>query len=174
MSMTRKEAIAKLQQVGAKIAAQMGYTEMLIGEDRTKGIWGENFTAFLEEQYGECTAEIKWFKEDKPDNLTYGDNIEFRFRFSSPVLSIDHRKVDGSFASIELSDWNHKAYAEYEKEREALGENPSRTEKNSLREKHEPLFHCGNFKIKEIQVFEGEDNRGLEFLQVLMDTWNNL
>ena len=173
MNMTRSEAIEKLQQAGSKLAEQMGYTVMVIGEDRSQGIWGEELTKFLEKKYGECTKDIKWFKEDKPEGLKYGNNIHFDFRFSSPRLAIDHRNVDGSFASIEISDWNHKAYKKYREELEALGEEVTREEKKALEKKHEPLYRDGNFKIKEIQVFNGDNERGMEFLQLLQDAWEN-
>ena len=171
--MDRQTAIKKLQQIGAKIAEQMGYTEMVVGEDRCKGIWGETLTKHLEEKYGECTKEINWFKENKPEDLHYGDNISFDFRFANPRLSIDHRKVDGSFASIELSDFSSREYTKYEKAKAALGENPSREEKSALEKEWEARYRTGNFKVKEIQVFEGDDNRGMEFLQILLDAWNN-
>lgn len=57
--MNRQETIKTLQQIAADIAQEMGYTEMRVGEDRQKGIWGESFTRYLEETYGECTKEIK-------------------------------------------------------------------------------------------------------------------
>lgn len=173
MNMTRTEVIAKLQQAGATLAEKMGYTVMVTGENRFKGIWGEKFTEFLEKKSGECIEDIKWFREDKPEDLKYGDNICFDFRFSTPRLAIDHRNVDGSFASIDISDWNHKAYKKYQEELEALGENPSWIEKKELEKKHEPLYRDGNFKIKDIQIFNGDDDRGMEFLQLLQNAWEN-
>lgn len=50
--MNRQDTIKTLQQIAAEIAQEMGYTEMRIGEDRQKGILGENFTRYLEETYG--------------------------------------------------------------------------------------------------------------------------
>ena len=41
--MNRQETIKTLQQIAADIAQEMGYTEMRVGEDRQKGIWGESF-----------------------------------------------------------------------------------------------------------------------------------
>ena len=120
--MNRQETIKTLQQIAADIAQEMGYTEMRVGEDRQKGIWGESFTRYLEETYGECTKEIKWFKPDAPEYLTYGDNIEFSFRFSSPQVCIDHRKTDGSLAEVEFSDWNPEIYNGYEKEKSTMEE----------------------------------------------------
>ena len=92
--MNRQDTIKILQQIAAEIAQEMGYTEMKIGEDRQKGIWGESFTRYLEETYGECTKAIRWFKPDAPKDLAFGDNIEFSFRFSYPQVCIDHRKTD--------------------------------------------------------------------------------
>lgn len=171
--MNRNEAIAKLQKIGVEIAQEMGYTEMVIGEDRTQGIWGEKLTDSLEKKYGNCSQEIKWFKKDKPTDLIYGDNISFEFRFSSPKLCIDHRKVDGSFASIELSDWNHKAFVEYQEALAALGKEASQKDMEEVKKKHEPLYRNDDFKIHEIQVFEGDDRKGLVFLQLLCDKWNS-
>lgn len=113
--MNRQDTIKTLQQIAAEIAQEMGYTEMKIGEDRQKGIWGESFTRYLEETYGECTKAIRWFKPDAPKDLAFGDNIEFSFRFSDPQVCIDHRKTDGSLANVEFSDWNSEIYNEYEK-----------------------------------------------------------
>lgn len=169
--MNRDQAIKTLQLIGAEIAKEMGYTEMVIGEDRQKGVWGENFTKFLETEYGECTKEIKWFKENKPNNLSYGDNIEFSFRFSSPQLIIDHRNVDGSLASIELSDFCHSAYIARENELKALSEE-ERGKKKEIKERYNPLVHTGEFRISEIQVFMGDDGKGLEYLDMLRNAWN--
>ena len=47
--MNRQETIKTLQQIAAEIAQEMGYTEMRVGEDRQKGVWGEGFTRYLEE-----------------------------------------------------------------------------------------------------------------------------
>lgn len=52
--MNRQETIKTLQQIAADIAQEMGYTEMRVGEDRQKGIWGESFTRYLEETYRYC------------------------------------------------------------------------------------------------------------------------
>lgn len=41
--MNRQETIKTLQQIAAEIAQEMGYTEMRVGEDRQKGIWGRRF-----------------------------------------------------------------------------------------------------------------------------------
>lgn len=171
--MRRNEAIARLQRIGSEIAQEMGYTQMVIKEDRSQGIWGERLTDYLEQKYGNCTQEIKWFKEDKPADLVYGDNISFEFRFSSPKLCIDRRKTDGSFASIALSDWNHKAFAEYQEALAALGKEASQKEMEDVDRKHEPLYRNNDFKISEIQVFEGDDRKGMVFLQLLCDKWNS-
>ena len=120
--MNRQETIKTLQQIAAEIAQEMGYTEMRVGEDRQKGVWGEGFTRYLEETYVECTKEIRWFKPDAPKDLAFGDNIEFSFRFSKPQICIDHRETDGALANVEFSDWNNKLYQEYEKEKSSMEE----------------------------------------------------
>lgn len=171
--MNRQETIKILQQIAAEIAQEMGYTEMRIGEDRQKGIWGEKFTRFLEEEYGECTQEIRWFRPDVPKELTYGDNIEFLFRFSSPKVCIDHRKTDGSLAEIEFSDWNSEIYNEYQKEKDAkkeqLGRELTKEEGASLEAKYP--YHTGNFQPKEYQVFENDKAQGMEFLNLILGKW---
>ena len=171
--MNRQDTIKTLQQIAAEIAQEMGYTEMRVGEDRQKGIWGENFTRYLEETYGECTKEIKWFKPDAPEDLTYGDNIEFSFRFSSPQVCIDHRKTDGSLAEVEFSDWNPEIYNGYEKEKstmeEQLGRKLTKEEDDSLVAKYP--YRTGNFRPKEYQVFENDKTQGMEFLNLILEKW---
>ena len=46
--MDRKETIKTLQNIGAKLAEEYGYYNVIIGEDRQKGFWGEKFTEYLE------------------------------------------------------------------------------------------------------------------------------
>lgn len=156
--MNRQDTIKTLQQIAAEIAQEMGYTEMKIGEDRQKGIWGESFTRYLEETYGECTKAIRWFKPDAPKDLAFGDNIEFSFRFSDPQVCIDHRKTDGSLANVEFSDWNSEIYNEYEKEKsimeEQLGRKLTKEEEAPIEAKHP--YRTGNFRPKEYQVFEND------------------
>ena len=141
--MNRQDTIKTLQQIAAEIAQEMGYTEMRIGEDRQKGILGENFTRYLEETYGGYTKEIRWFKPDAPKDLAFGDNIEFSFRFSNPQVCIDHRKTDGSLAYVEFSDWNSEIYNKYKKEKsimeEQLGKKLTKEEDASLEAKHREL-----------------------------------
>ena len=171
--MNRQDTIKTLQQIAAEIAQEMGYTEMRVGEDRQKGIWGEKFTKFLEEKYGECTKEIKWFKPNAPKELTYGDNISFSFRFSNPQVCIDHRKTDGSLAEIEFSDWNSEIYNEYQKEKDAkeeqLGRKLTKEEDNSLEAKYP--YRTGNFRPKEYQVFENSKAQGMKFLNLILEKW---
>lgn len=170
--MNRKETIARLLMMGAEIAEQMGYTQMEIGEDREKGIWGEGFTEFLEKKYGECTKIVRWVRKEKQD-FTYGDMVQFSFRFSNPQLMIDHRKVDGSMAKIELDDFNHEIYQQYEKELESLSREDSQyfTKKQELEEKYP--CNTGNFNVKDIQVFMGDHGKGLCYLEKLMKMWND-
>lgn len=172
--MNRQDTIKTLQQIAAEIAQEMGYTEMRVGEDRQKGIWGEGFTRYLEETYVECTKEIRWFKPDAPKDLAFGDNIEFSFRFSKPQICIDHRETDGALANVEFSDWNNKLYQEYEKEKssmeEQLGRELTKEEDATLEAKHP--YRTGNFKPQYYQIFEGDDMQGMEFHNKILEKWN--
>lgn len=172
--MNRQDTIKTLQQIAAEIAQEMGYTEMRVGEDRQKGIWGEGFTRYLEETYGECTKEIRWFKHDAPKDLAFGDNIEFSFRISNPQICIDHRETDGTLANVEFSDWNNKLYQEYEKEKssmeEQLGRELTKEEDATLEAKHP--YRTGNFKPRYYQIFEGDDMQGMEFHNKILEKWN--
>lgn len=100
--MKRGKAIKALQEIGSDLAMEYGYTEMVIGEDRQKGIWGESLTKALEKEYGECTKDITWIKESCEKSCE--EYIQYRFRFANPCLAI-HKK-GGAFAEIELSDFN--------------------------------------------------------------------
>jgi len=99
--MNRQESIKTLQTIVNRIAQKYGYTEMVAGQDKQKGIWDEAFTNFLEEKYGDCSTEIKWFKPG--DDYSY---VEFRFRFSNPVIAIKFRddQKRETLASLEFSD----------------------------------------------------------------------
>lgn len=172
--MNRQDTIKTLQQIAAEIAQEMGYTEMRVGEDRQKGIWEEGFTRYLEETYGKCTKEIRWFKPDAPKDLAFGDNIEFSFRISNPQICIDHRETDGTLANVEFSDWNNKLYQEYEKEKssmeEQLGRELTKEEDATLEAKHP--YRTGNFKPRYYQIFEGDDMQGMEFHNKILEKWN--
>lgn len=83
--MNREEAIKTLKGIANAIAEKYGYTEICIGQDRQNGIWGEDFTKFLEKSVGgDCSSEIKW---RKPGNER--DYVEFRFRFDNPCIAIN-------------------------------------------------------------------------------------
>lgn len=98
--MNRQQAIRTLQIIAGNFAKRCGYTQMQVSEDRQKGIWGERLTRYLEEKYGECTADIKWFK---PGNDK--DYVQFRFRFDNPVISIHFRDETGreTLANLEFT-----------------------------------------------------------------------
>ena len=107
--MNREETILVLQKAAEHLARERGYTDIEIGEDRQKGIWGENLTKYLEEKFGSCTQEIKWRDPENRNN-----HVEFRFRFADPVISIntfDRGDKKQNMASIEYSDhyadWSH-------------------------------------------------------------------
>lgn len=99
--MNREQAIKTLKSICSKMAEKYGYTEMVIGEDRQKGIWGTEFTKFLEmSEGGDCSTEIKWMKPGGE----YG-YVEFRFRFANPVIAIKFRDSDQkeTLASLEFT-----------------------------------------------------------------------
>jgi hypothetical protein len=109
--MDRNDTIARLQKIGAEIAQEMGYLEMVVGEDRSQGIWGERLTDYLEKKYGNCSLEIKWFKKDKPADLIYGDNIASRF---SDLLT-SHLTIAAELVKAALAN-DSNAAARYEKQ----------------------------------------------------------
>lgn len=112
--MNRDETIKVLQKAGENLARSLGFTDIVIGEDRQKGIWGENLTKYLEEKYGSCTQEIKWQDSENRNNY-----VEFRFRFSDPVISIntfDRGDKKQNMASIEYSD-HYADWSHYDEER---------------------------------------------------------
>lgn len=81
--MNREDFIKRLISFGSQKAKENGYTEVLRGEDREKGIWGEEFTAFLEKEVGgDCSSTIKWYNPDNGEK----DCVEFYFRFNSPCI----------------------------------------------------------------------------------------
>ena len=127
--MNREQAIKTLKTICSQVAEKYGFTEMEIGQDRQKGIWGEKFTEFLEKTTGgDCSTEIKW---RKPGN-DY-DRVEFRFRFDNPVISIRFRDKeqretlanlefatkryvpDGVWEEDEPGGWHKKGDTKYNK-----------------------------------------------------------
>lgn len=107
---TRSQVIKDLQTYASQLAEHYGFTEMEIGEDRQKGVWGEGFTSFLEKKYGECTKEIHWRDKNEPDNY-----VEFRFRFENPCvcISLDGRKT---LAECEVGCSYRKVDEKYERD----------------------------------------------------------
>ena len=156
--MNRKETITMLQEVGSNLALKYGFTDMEIGEDRQKGIWGEKLTAYLEEQFGECTKEIKWRSPENPNNY-----VEFRFRFQDPVLALntfDRGEVKSNLASLEYSDhdadWTH--YDELRR-------------KSWDKEDVEPYHfvdyvHTDKYRLSEMQVW---GDKGLNYVKEIQD-----
>lgn len=170
--MNRKETVELLINVGQKLASDMGYSKATIKASALKDsvIWGSNFLSFLQKKYGDKLDNVIFVKPDAPDDFSYGDNIEIRYRFSNPCICIDHRAVDGSTAEIEFSDFNHANYAAYVAE---LGKLESDGEKLSYAELDEltKKFHVytGNYIVSRKTVFEGDHAKGSEHLQVLTD-----
>lgn len=112
--MNREETIYVLQRTCEALARQRGYTDIEIGEDRQKGIWGENMTKYLEETYGSCTKEFRY--QDPENSSNY---VEFRFRFADPVIAL-HTFERGDdkeqLANIEYSD-SHADWTHYDEDR---------------------------------------------------------
>lgn len=107
--MKRKEAIKVLQGIACRMAEKYGFTEMTIGKDRQKGIWGEGFTEFLESQHGDCSTVIRWTRPDKDG----GEYVEFRYRFASPVICIKFWEGDReTMANLEFHDYLYKDMGE--------------------------------------------------------------
>lgn len=170
--MNRKETVELLISVGQKLASDMGYSKVTIKANALKDsvIWGSNFLPFLQKKYDDRLDNVIFVKPDAPDDFSYGDNIEIRYRFSNPCICIDHRAVDGSMAEIEFSDFYHANYAAYAAE---LGKLESDGEKLSYAELDEltKKFHVytGNYIVSQKSVFEGDNAKGSACLQVLMD-----
>lgn len=100
--MTREELIREMQGAAARIAKKYGLTEVQIGEDRQKGIWGEAFTKYLEQRDGPCTAVIRW-----TDGVNQYPAVMFDFRFSTPRIGIRDDDNTGSGAFVEVDNpWN--------------------------------------------------------------------
>lgn len=145
--MNREETIQILQKAAEELARKHGYTNLQIGEDRQKGIWGERLTEYLEKTYGECTKEIKWCDPDNSNNY-----VEFRFRFSDPVISMgtfDRGDQRQNMASLEYSDhfadWTH-----YDEEREL----PSYRQTEDKKTGHfVDYVHTGEFICSERQIW---------------------
>ena len=104
MRADRHKVVSVVRGIAEKVAKKRNYTQMVIEEDRQKGIWGEELTRYLEKTYGECTEEITWYPEGTDKFGAYDPQVKFRFRFSSPVVSIMGDGV--SFGSIEISDYD--------------------------------------------------------------------
>lgn len=140
--MERDEFVKAIQELGAKFAEWFGCDVMSIGEDRQKGIWGETMTRFLEEKHGACTEEIKWTKENEQEG--YQTEVEFRFRFANPCLSIrvntPQKEVLGS---LEFSNWNK-----------------------------ETQNHDGEYKLSEVLSFGGRE--GMELATEMADAYEKM
>ena len=95
----RNEVVKRLQEYAAQLAAEYGYTDMHVGEDRQKGVWGEAFTAWLEKQEGgPCATEIHWYQDGNTKNY-----VEFRFWFETPCVSVSCNNRE-TFCEISVSD----------------------------------------------------------------------
>jgi len=95
---TRDELIKLMQLIANELASEFEFDEVNIGEDRQKGIWGEEFTYYLERTYGECTKDVTYKSSDKLGR------VNFRFRFVTPCISIktyddNHHEV---FCEVEV------------------------------------------------------------------------
>ena len=115
--MKREEVIKSLINLTANLAQEYNCTEYQCGEDRQKGIWGEEFTQYLEHTYGECTKEFTFSSEDKfiyrgyqkEDSSKPVRRIRFRYRFANPCIAIEVYKGQRQiFAEMEISDYGGK------------------------------------------------------------------
>lgn len=83
--MNREETVKYIKEVADRISNKYGFCLVSMGEDRQKGIWGEKMTQFLEGKYGDCSTKIIWYKDD---DTRCNHHLEFRYRFSNPVLTL--------------------------------------------------------------------------------------
>lgn len=101
--LNRELAIKTLRIIAEDLAKEYGYDLVEVGENRKKGFWGEGLTELLEKDFGDCSTEIYWYKDVDSKK---GENIHFRYRFSSPCLSI--RKPGEVLCEIQLSDYDYE------------------------------------------------------------------
>lgn len=115
--MNRQDVIKELIALTSKLAQEYNCPEYQCGEDRQKGIWGEDFTKYLENTYGECTKEFKFTSEEKFMYRGYKTEdiskpvccVRFRYRFASPCIAIEIYKGQRQiFAEMEISDYRGK------------------------------------------------------------------
>ena len=106
--MGREEFLAKAVGFAVRLAEDYGCDELVMGEDRKKGVWGEDFTAFLERTVGECTRELTWTGGDHDESREFASErherqVQFRFRFANPCVSVSlgHNMT---YAELEFSD----------------------------------------------------------------------
>lgn len=94
MHITRDEMIRRAKDVAGRFARELDCPDLEAGEDRQKGIWGEEATRQLEKEYGPCTEQLTWTSRKN------GNRVGFRFRFANPVIWIDLK--NGVYASVEI------------------------------------------------------------------------
>jgi len=101
-NMNRNSAIKALMLIGEELAEKYGYTEMFVCRGSNESTCGEGLVNVLEKKYGDCSTEYKWVKAN--DNGKE-ESIHFRFRFSSPCISI--RQPGEVFCELQLSDYDY-------------------------------------------------------------------
>lgn len=159
--MNREETIYVLQRTCEALARQRGYTDIEIGEDRQKGIWGESMTKYLEETYGSCTKEIRYRDPENSNNY-----VEFRFRFSDPVIAL-HTFERGDdkeqLANIEYSD-SHADWTHYDEDRIL----PTYKGGDGKKTGHFiDYVHTGEFRPTEYQLW---GDKGYSYQQEILNT----
>lgn len=174
----RENCIKKMQKIGAEVAKELGYTEMQVGEDRQKGLWGENLTAYLEKKYGECTENIRWYAPEKPE-----DYVEFDFRFSDPRITIRKDGTTGALATIEASDFNRENWKKKKAEMAKQGVKSEdcysvdpevRRRYFTLSDEMDEKYptHSDVYHLSESQIWWA-DGEGFAYLQMLVQRWEN-
>jgi len=98
----RNLLISRLKEVGENIAKERGITQKDVKVKDKLGVWGADALKHLEKEHGDCSEEITWIDDN-------GQKVEFRYRFSDPVLSVLYKGDNGQeiMASIEYSNFNH-------------------------------------------------------------------
>lgn len=85
-NMDRTDFINKLQESAARLAHGLGCDNMDVSKGDC-GVWDKMYpratmTEYLEEKYGDCSTELTFTNNDETIK------VKFRFRFSSPCISL--------------------------------------------------------------------------------------
>lgn len=108
--MDRNEFVGKVKAFAAALAEEHGCDRLTEGEDRQKGVWGEEATAYLERKVGgDCASTLRYEGGEYDEETRYHKpapecRVTFRFRFSDPCVTVwlDHGRT---MAELEFTDW---------------------------------------------------------------------